>query len=129
MARKFPVNFSSWGEYETYFTCLSKCVPGDKVEVYINSNGSKSVIPTNHKLIVTVIGQKREHGSSREGVIPLLGSNLSTIGFWTFLESKKVQYEEYKYSKFNIMKDYKYGYWANYGDIRIARIIKNETLS
>src|SRR5258708_17703108 len=120
--------FSSYEEYDTYFTCLSKVRQGDSVEIYLDESKYPTSRIANKTAIVTVIGREISADRNKFNTRILLGSNDRIRSFWTLWN--RIADTDLSKDDAQFARNFNYAFWAIYFDVRIARIIKvdNDTL-
>lgn len=87
---------------------------------------------TEHTMSAMVVGR---HGIRKYDVVLLLATNDNHLGFWT-MKSEFTTGEDAFYGRTdakwddNLIKAFRYGYWAYNHDLRIAKVElkRNETL-
>lgn len=122
----FHPHFDSFEEYEAYLHCTSKVEVGDEVEYYSYGGypTGKKTTATNNSIVIAKtfiilnISQFIETRDFRLGI--LCGSKIENKQFWNLSTNPQSLV-----SKIKDFDEYKSGYFAYVGQMRIAKIIKN----
>lgn len=118
--KKYPYNFQSQEEYDSYLHCLNKANPGDVAIIYTNAFGSPSTDITDYTIATVVVGRKYiDYPKNKYTNLLILGINNHNE---EFLEIGVRHIKALEPG--HMANAFIFGIWAHDFDVRIKQLIR-----